>query len=263
MSFQTAKKNWEGLAQRDILWAICTNDEKKKGKWNPEDFFKMGEIEIDTIMSKLKKDNLFPQHWGKALDFGCGVGRLTRALTTHFEEVHGVDVAPTMIEQAKKINETYQGKASIQFKLNLAGNLSTFESSTYSFIYSTLVIQHIPYPASINYIKDFVRMLRPGGKAVFQFPAKDIRVLTPVQRLKTFLKVRERLALLGIGKGFHMAMYVLDENEVEKVIEDQGGKVLKRYNTNHVNPDFDGHVEFIQEESQFFVSKLLVVSKEN
>ncbi|MEM6630066.1 MAG: class I SAM-dependent methyltransferase [Bacteroidota bacterium] len=212
----------------------------------------------------MEKDHLLPQHWEKALDFGCGIGRLTRGLTTHFEEVHGVDVAPTMIEQAKKMNENYQNNDKIQFKLNLNNDLSSFESSTYSFIYSTLVIQHIPYPASINYVRDFVRILKPGGKLVFQYPAKDIRVLTPIQKVKTFLKIRERLALLGIGKGFHMAMYVLDQNQVEKTIENHGGKVLKRYNTNHVNPDFDGNLEFIPEEnSQFFVSKLLVVSKES
>ena len=42
-----------------------------------------------------------PLRHGTALDFGCGVGRLTHALAPHFERTYGVDVSSTMIEQAQ------------------------------------------------------------------------------------------------------------------------------------------------------------------
>ncbi len=43
--------------------------------------------------------------FGKALDFGCGVGRLTQALADYFNEVAGVDVSPTMVNKALEYNK--------------------------------------------------------------------------------------------------------------------------------------------------------------
>ena len=41
---------------------------------------------------------------GRALDFGCGAGRLTRALAARFESVVGVDVADAMLDKARALN---------------------------------------------------------------------------------------------------------------------------------------------------------------
>src|ERR1700682_912533 len=38
------------------------------------------------------------------LDFGCGVGRLTQGPASYFASVRGVDIAPSMIELAKRHN---------------------------------------------------------------------------------------------------------------------------------------------------------------
>ncbi len=46
----------------------------------------------------------FPKR--RALDFGCGVGRLTQALARHFNIVDGVDIAPSMIELANQFNRS-------------------------------------------------------------------------------------------------------------------------------------------------------------
>ena len=50
-----------------------------------------------------------------AQGFGCGVGRLTRALADHFERVVGIDVAPSMIAQARAMNREY---ARCNFRVN-------------------------------------------------------------------------------------------------------------------------------------------------
>ena len=56
MKYKTSVKNWEGLAQNDALWSILTDSSKKGEKWNPEDFFKSGQIEVDTSL-KILRDN--------------------------------------------------------------------------------------------------------------------------------------------------------------------------------------------------------------
>ncbi len=262
MSFESAKKNWEGLAQRDTLWAICTHPNKQDQGWNKEEFYETGKEEISRVFEKLKADGLIPKDLQRAMDFGCGVGRLSRPLAGYFQEVYGVDVSPTMINHAIQFNEHDPDSDRLHFVLNTGDDLSLFENEFFSFIYTSIVLQHIPYPVSMNYIQEFMRVLKPGGKLVFQIPVKDVRKLNPVQKFKSWLKIRERLALMGIGKGFHMAMHVVNEEEIVSLINESGGIVLQRYTTNHTDPGFDGKIQFIQEDNSIhFVSRMFVVKK--
>jgi hypothetical protein len=81
-------RNWEELAREDPLFFILTQPDKKGRKWNEGEFFEKGTIEIDRVMKRVAKiaPNLAAEN---ALDFGCGVGRLTRALAPYFKGVCG------------------------------------------------------------------------------------------------------------------------------------------------------------------------------
>ena len=59
--------------------------------------------------ARLRRRRLARTTWrrDRALDFGCGVGRLTRALGTRFESALGVDISAGMIEQARRLNEAF------------------------------------------------------------------------------------------------------------------------------------------------------------
>ena len=59
MGYKSSIKNWEGLAQRDALWSILTDDTKKDGKWDTENFFKSGQKEVELVFDYLKKTRFF------------------------------------------------------------------------------------------------------------------------------------------------------------------------------------------------------------
>lgn len=258
MSFKTTSKNWEGLAQKDALWAICTNPNKRKGKWDEEEFFKMGELEIDKIISYLKEKTYLGDKSAKALDFGCGVGRISRALSKHFDVVSGVDVSETMINKARIANQDFP---QLSFFHNPHPDLRIFNDNEFDLVYTSIVLQHISYPESLEYIKDFKRIIRKDGLAVFQFPTEDKRNLSPVKKLRNKLKIRERLAMLGIGQGFHMEMNVIPEKEVIDILE-QDGEVLEVISTNHTDPSFDGNLHLNEEVGQMaYTSKMFVFRK--
>src|SRR6266702_8282411 len=99
MSLLEVKRNWEEFAQTDPLWAILTDPTKRGGGWSPAEFFASGEAEIDGVL-KAGQELGFPRARRRALDFGCGVGRLTQAMCRHFDACDGIDIAPTMIEEA-------------------------------------------------------------------------------------------------------------------------------------------------------------------
>lgn len=261
MKYKTSVKNWEGLAQNDALWSILTDSSKKGEKWNPEDFFKSGQIEVDTALKILKENQVEISKTHSAIDFGCGAGRLSRALTEHFSRVVGIDASPTMIEIARKGNEDLNSQLS--FELNEKGDLSFLPSNSVSFALSFIVLQHIPHPQSLKFVSEFVRVLEKGGLAIFQIPVKDLRKLSLWQKFKTFIRIRERLALIGIGKGFQMDMHILEENQIQQAVESQNGKIEKSFFSNQTLPDYNGDLKIYPTETEAcgYLSKIFVVRK--
>jgi SAM-dependent methyltransferase len=169
-------RTWDVLGQDDPLWAVLQFPDKKGGRWDPDEFFKHGEHEIDRILAEIS-DRGWSLNHGTALDFGCGAGRLAQALCRHFERVDGVDIAPSMIEAAERFNR-YPDRC--RYHLNQALDLSLFRDSSFDFIYSILVLQHMDPSFARGYVGEFVRILAPGGLALFEIttgrsaPANDV-----------------------------------------------------------------------------------------
>jgi len=175
MELEDLKKNWDEFGKQDAFWSILTDRTKKGNKWKPDDFFKTGEEEIESVIKYIESLGISSSQ-KRALDFGCGVGRLTQALCRYFDEACGVDIAPSMIELARKYNR-YPNKC--KYYLNEANNLSLFKDNSFDFIYSKIVLQHIEPKYSKNYIKEFLRVLSPGGLLIFQVPSE----VAPVESL--------------------------------------------------------------------------------
>lgn len=158
---------WESLAKEDPLWAICSTPWKRGGKWNLEEFFATGEQEISQALEILDARGVEIER-STALDFGCGVGRLTQALARRFESVCGIDISPTMIETAQRLN---QYPDHCRYVLNVTNDLRQFSDECFAFIYSVVVLQHIPPELSRHYLLEFARVAAPGATVVFQLPS--------------------------------------------------------------------------------------------
>jgi ubiquinone/menaquinone biosynthesis C-methylase UbiE len=167
MNLKDLQMNWTIFGKKDPLWSILTDHSKRNNKWDLQDFFLSGDTEINNIFMVVQKIN-FPVTFGKALDFGCGVGRITQSLAKKFEICVGVDISPTMIENAKKMNK-YGERC--QYILNEFDNLSIFEDDSFDFIYSNIVLQHMEPQYSKKYIREFVRILKKDGLLIFQIPS--------------------------------------------------------------------------------------------
>jgi tRNA/tmRNA/rRNA uracil-C5-methylase (TrmA/RlmC/RlmD family) len=84
MHIDALRENWDAFGKLDPLWAIVTDPTKKGGKWDLDEFFQSGEERIGNVMRPLEANGI-PEQRARALDFGCGVGRFTRALAKRFE----------------------------------------------------------------------------------------------------------------------------------------------------------------------------------
>jgi SAM-dependent methyltransferase len=165
------QRNWDEFGRRDPMWAVLTEFGLDGGQWDEAAFFASGVAEISTLVATSQALGIELHRDGRALDFGCGVGRLTQALADVFAEAVGVDIAPSMLEAAKRLN--HKGDR-VSFVLNDRPDLALFDDASFDCIYSKIVLQHIPPEATRRYLAEFVRILRPGGVATFQLPSHHV-----------------------------------------------------------------------------------------
>jgi SAM-dependent methyltransferase len=158
---------WESLAKTDPLWAILSVDQKKGNRWDIEEFFEQGKHEIEGVITQLR-EFAPPMETKSALDFGCGVGRLSQFLADYYDCVVGVDISPTMLELARRLNR--HGNR-VEYIQNTVDNLHIFTDAHFDLVYSNLVLQHMDPVNAANYLKEFFRITKKGGYVVFQIPS--------------------------------------------------------------------------------------------
>ena len=164
MDIRELQRTWHEWGRKDPLWAILSSPEKSNRRWDRDEFFRTGEDHIAAMLRYVGSLGVAGAR-RKALDFGCGVGRLTQALCRHFDACWGVDISPSMIELAEQYNR-HPGRC--RYCLNEADDLRAFDDNTFDFIYTCFVLQHMRPKYSKNYIKELLRVLAPGGVLLFQ-----------------------------------------------------------------------------------------------
>ncbi|HXY71404.1 MAG TPA: methyltransferase domain-containing protein [Actinomycetota bacterium] len=233
MSLKRTQRTWDALGSEDAMWAILTVPGKRGGKWDAEEFFAWGRDEIRALLDDLDAlgVGIGRRH---ALDFGCGIGRLTRALADHFEEVDGVDIAPSMIRLAEELNSDVKG---CRFHLNATADLGLFPDDRFDLVYSNITLQHIEPSFIRSYLGEFVRVARPGGAVVFQLPTgraapreetggtlkRTLRRAAPARTLGWYRTARRALPT----KRHVIEMHALPEAEVRALLDVHGARLVE------------------------------------
>lgn len=150
---------WNEKADENPLWYIASNLEY--GSPDEARFWESGEEEVAAALAEAGVER------GRvAVDIGCGIGRLSRALASRFDRVESRDVSTRMVELARE-------RLGPLGNVNVAavpGNGSLdLPGASADFVLSLQVFQHIPSRAvTLGYIREAGRVLAPGGAFVFQ-----------------------------------------------------------------------------------------------
>lgn len=197
---KSLQRDWNDLAKIDPMWAIVSDPNKTHGKWDPKEFFDSGRYRLDRFFSIAQEAGLsLPP--GTALDFGCGIGRLTQALAEKMNTCYGVDISPEMISLAKTYNR-FTDK--VNYIVNPKNDLSIFDTNFFDLIISDVVLQHMPPFLMKGYLREFIRVLKPAGALIFQVPieftVQDLKTAY-LKSLPKFHPLRIRNKLKGILMG--------------------------------------------------------------
>ena len=233
-------RDWEEMAVIDPLWAIMSEPEKRFGNWDINEFLRTGQEEISGLMRSADELAL-PRERRRAIDFGCGVGRLTRALSGYFPECFGVDISNSMLQKARQITPDCEFRE--------ANDLRSFPAGFADLIYSSLVLQHQPDKAQVYaLIQDMVRVLAPGGLLVFQMPL----YLALRNRIQLRRRAYRFVRALGLSHTYAyerlklspIRMLALPQSTVEDAVRVANGKVVSVKVERKVNEPFSSGIYY-------------------
>ncbi len=216
MELDDLRQHWEVFGQTDPLWAVLTSPDKRHGKWNLDDFFHSGEVEIDRVLARVR-DALATQRVDistrDALDFGCGVGRLTQALAESYDSVLGIDIAPSMVHLAKEYNKKPN---KCHYEVANGNDLSQLSTSSFDFVYTAHVLQHMEQRFAKAYVREFMRVLRPGGVAVIEVPSERVvgrRDPLPEGAFKAAISLATPTGAATCGKALSLDVRVMNTGD--------------------------------------------------
>jgi len=232
MSEMRKAQSWEDWGTVDPMYAILTDPQFRFGKGDLEFFLSTGAGTIDSLLKKCDRLGIC-QRRESALDFGCGLGRLTAPLSAHFDSVIGLDVAATMVTQARAMHGDR-----CQFAVWQETDLAIYPSKSFDLVVSLLVLQHLPSRALMEgFMAEFVRILRPSGALVLNLPA--VVPKPPVlPSWKTKEGIRKRLGIelrrAGVSPDLlyrrldwvpEMTMTAIPDLDARRIFEAAGGEI--------------------------------------
>lgn len=219
--------DWEEIGRANPYYGVLTDPRFKTENLNDEalaDFFATGEGDIRWASEALLRR--YPDFApASALDFGCGVGRLTRALAAKTGDAFGVDVSESMLAEARRSTQ-----AGLGFGCDLPDR-------TFDWIVSIIVFQHIQPERGYPLLKALLERLAPGGFVTLQFALyRDPRhAAVPGGRVvmaEDFTMVSNVAALRKLAKG-EMVMFDYDLTVIAAILFAAGVTDLELTHTDH------------------------------
>jgi len=246
MSIKDLKRDWEDLAELDPYWSILSVQDRKFGNWDVDEFFITGQQDIDRILNQASKLG-HPLKHESALDFGCGVGRLTRALAKKFKHCYGVDISENMIKKAIKLNSSFHN---CKFITNDKEDLKIFQDNFFDLIYSNIVLQHMPTSNMIKlYISEFVRILNKKGLLIFQLPSNIPNLEKGLEGANKYGNLRKKghsAEFLYKEKNLNpIRMNCVPEEQVVLLLEKCGAKILEIQQDSMAGPNVQSKTYFV------------------
>ena len=157
------RQDWDERARKDAFHYIAS----WRKDWTPESFFQSGEEDYQRLVAPVLERWQWEPRGKAMLELGCGAGRMTRSFAERFSQVYAFDISNGMLGHAKAL---FPEASNVEWILGNGTDLSGLGDETVDSAFSYIVLQHMPEPKfAIRYIREMLRVLKPGGMFQFQF----------------------------------------------------------------------------------------------
>lgn len=165
MSTDTAWVQW---GERDPYFAVITDPRYRSSGLTEEarrEFFDTGRAHVQHVLHVCRKQ-AGPEFAPKrALDFGCGVGRVALPLAEAVGAVTGVDVSPAMLSEARRNADTLGIKKA---EWVLSDDELTAVQGRFDLVHSCITFQHIDVARGRRLFARLIELLEDGGVGAMQ-----------------------------------------------------------------------------------------------
>ena len=159
------RKDWDDRARKDAFYYIAT----WRQDWTPETFALSGEEDYQELVQPFLDELQFVPECASMVEVGCGAGRMTASFARRFATVYALDISEEMQNLGRKNLAKFPN---IHWVLADGTNLSAVPSDSADFVFSYLVLQHLPAEdLALTYVQEILRVLKRGGVFLFQFNA--------------------------------------------------------------------------------------------
>lgn len=160
---QVMRQDWDERARKNAYHYVAT----WRSDWTPKEFQESGEQEYLNLVQPVLDENRFASEASSMLEIGCGAGRMTGSFASRFATVYALDISAEMQTLAK---QNLAELRNIQWVLGDGTSLLPIPNGSVDFVFSYLVLQHLPTEAlAYTYMKEMLRVLKPGGLFLFQY----------------------------------------------------------------------------------------------
>jgi SAM-dependent methyltransferase len=219
------KNLWEYYGEETAYFAVVTEDKFRKENLDQatkQEFFDQGSEYVERIWSEIEsnfKSSFKPK---KAVDFGCGVGRLTIPLSKKCEQITGIDISEKMLK------ETEENCKALEINnvtlMTSDDNLSKLTEKV-DFVHSFIVIQHIKQEIGEKIFSKLIESLNTGGIGVLHLQYANPGSLASRTRYRLYrdfpLIYKLRNIVLGAKKEPLIPIYNYNLNKIFRILQDQ------------------------------------------
>ena len=219
-------QTWEWWGRQDPYFGVITDEKFKSATLDLHraEFFRSGEVHLAGVLGRIER-HFGPVPRRSALDFGCGVGRVLIPMADTFETVAGLDIAPSMLDEARR-NLAARGIERAELMVSDA-TLSALGDRRFDLIHSYIVLQHMARGAGYRAIARLLDHVTPEGAVFLHLGVRQLGtgLSRLVYRLVNDLPGFYLLERMATGQKLHpppMRMSEYDLGEVGRMLQAQG-----------------------------------------
>ncbi len=230
---EAMRRDWDDRARKNAFHYIAS----WRKEWDLASFLASGEEDYRRFVDPVLKRCGIPSTGKIMAELGCGAGRMTPNFAQRYDRVLALDLSEEMLRRAREIHS----QSNNVLWLRVGGtDLDCLASDSTDFFFSYLVLQHLPtQDLVLSYIREMLRVLRPGGGFLFQFNASHKPTMNIQGRLawglvdvlwsmRLLSLSRTTAALLGFdpavaGKSWRGA--AISANRIAEFLRANGGEV--------------------------------------